>query len=95
MSPFNFSKLVRLFKVTGWFLKNLILFLGFPPSVQDFFVIKQGLLNARVSGNLDLKFVPFLHIFDGFCGFLIQKGTNCEILNLNNRRLGRLKVHII
>ena len=30
-----------------------------------------------------------------FCGFLIKKGTNCEILNLNNRRLVRLKVHII
>ena len=23
----------------------------------------------------------------------IKKGTNCEILNLNNRRIGRLKVH--
>ena len=38
--------------------------------------------------------VPFLHIFDRFCGFLIKKGTKCEILNLNNRRLVRLKVHI-
>ena len=25
----------------------------------------------------------------------IQKGTNCEILNLKNRRIGRLKVHAI
>ena len=25
----------------------------------------------------------------------MQKGTNCEILNLNNRRLGLLKVHVI
>ena len=23
-----------------------------------------------------------MHIFDRFCGFLIQKGTDCEILNL-------------
>jgi len=40
-------------------------------------------------------FFPFLHIFDRFCGFLIEKGTNCAILNLNNRRLGHLKVHVI
>ena len=34
-------------------------------------------LNALVSGCLHLKFsqfVPFLHIFDRFCGFLIKKG---------------------
>ena len=41
------------------------------------------------------QFVPFLHIFDKFCGFLIRKGTNCAILNINNRRLRRLKVHVI
>ena len=39
--------------------------------------------------------VPFLHIFDWFCGFLIKKGTHCEILNLDNRRLVLLKVHVI
>ena len=47
-------------------------------------------LNARVSGNLDLEFHN-LQIFDRFCGFFYQ---NCEILNLNNRRLGRLKAHV-
>ena len=54
--------------------------------------------NPRFSGHLDLKFrnfVPFLHIFDRFCGFLNKKGKNCEILNLNNWRLVRLKVHVI
>ena len=40
------------------------------------------------------QLVPFLHIFDGFCGFLIQRGTHCEIFNLNNRRLVRLKVRV-
>ena len=40
-----------------------------------------------------LQFVPTLHIFDRFCGFSIQKGTNCAISNISNRRLGRLKVH--
>ena len=34
---------------------------------------------------------PFLHIFVRFFGFLIKKGTNCEILNPNNRRLVRFK----
>ena len=33
------------------------------------------------------QFVPFLHIFDTFCGFLIKKRSHFEILNLNNRRL--------
>ena len=37
----------------------------------------------------------FLHIFDRFCGFLIKKGTNCGILNINNRWLMRLKVHVM
>ena len=36
-----------------------------------------------------------MHIFDRFYGFLIKKGAYCEILNLINRRLVRLKVHII
>ena len=25
---------------------------------------------------------------------ICKKGTNCEVLNLNNWRLGRLKVHV-
>ena len=33
--------------------------------------------------------------FGGFLGVLMQKGTNCEILNLNNKRLWHLKVHVI
>ena len=64
----------------------------FPPSVQDFFVIYHVSLNARVSGYLDLKFHN-LSPFGGFFG--VQKGTNCEILNLNNRRIGCLKIHVI
>ena len=63
-------------------------FVGFPPSVQDFFVIYYVSLNARVSGYLDLKFHN-LSPFGGFLGVFMQKGTNCEILNL---RLGRLKI---
>ena len=70
------------------------------PSQQDFSFF-QNLEFSRsnnmyigVSGYLDLKFHN-LHIFDRFCGFLIQKGTHCEILHLNNRRLMRLKVHVI
>ena len=52
---------------------------------------------ARVSGYVDLNFTicPLLHISDRFCRFLFKKGTNCAILNLNNRRLRRLKVHVI
>ena len=41
------------YKVTGHSKINF--FLGFPPSVEDFFVIKHVHLNARVSGYLDLK----------------------------------------
>ena len=37
------------------------------------------------------QFVPFFH---RFCGFLFKRGTNCEILNLNNRRLVLLKVYV-
>ena len=29
------------------------------------------------------------------CGFSCEKGQNISILNLNNRRLRRLKVHVI
>ena len=36
-----------------------------------------------------------MHIFDRFWGFLMQKGTNWSILNLNSRRLVHLKVHVI
>ena len=41
-------------KVTGH--QNFNFFVEFPPSVQDFCVIKHVPLNARVSGYLDLKF---------------------------------------
>ena len=30
------------------------------------------------------QFVPFLHILDRFCGFLIKKGTNCKSLNIES-----------
>ena len=75
------------------------LFEGFPPSVQEFFVCQITCTFKRLSPRLFwfkiTQCVPFLHIFERFCGFLIKKGTHCEILNLNNRRLGRLKVHVI
>ena len=48
----------------------------------------------RVSGYLDLKFQN-LSPFSGFLGVFMQKGTHCEILKLNNQRLGRLKIHVI
>ena len=70
-------------KVTG---HSKIKFLGFPPSVYDFF-----LYNAWVSGYLDLKLYN-LSPFGGFLGVFMQKGTNCEILNLNNRRLSWLGI---
>ena len=66
----------------------------FHPSVQDFFAIKNVSLNARVSGYLDFKFNN-LSPFGGFLGVFMQKGANCEVLNLNNRRLGRLKIPVI
>ena len=79
-----------------WLVTQKLNFVWVPPSVQAFFVIQHVPLNAWVSSYLDLEFHnSFMHIFDRFCGFLIQKGTNCEILNLNNRRHGRLKVHVI
>ena len=38
--------------------QKLIFIVGFPPSVQDFFLkLKYVPLNARVSGYLDLKFI--------------------------------------
>ena len=79
--------------ILGWTtLKSLIFFVGFFPSVQDFFVcykctFKRSLRLFRFKIS---QFVPFLHFFDRFCGFLIKQGTHCEILNLNNRRLVRL-----
>ena len=64
------------------------------------------LLNFVVDQKFSCKYIIFLevgsgpsrsslHIFERFCGFLIKKGTHCDILNLNNRRLMRLKVHVI
>ena len=76
------SKLKNAYCLKWLFTQKCYFFVGFPPSVQYFFV-KWTL------------FVPFLHIFDRFCGFLIQRGTNCAIFNLNNWRLERLKVHVI
>ena len=39
--------------------------------------------------------VPFLIKNQQNLPKICKKGTNCEILNLNNERLGRLKVHVI
>ena len=72
----------------------------FPPiSTRLFLVYIQYVhLNDRVSGYLDLKFIN-LSLFGVFLGVFMQKGTKWSItwsnLNLNNRRLWRLKVHII
>ena len=83
-------------KVT-WSLKNLIFLSDFPHQyLQDFFVtcifkrLSLRLFRFKIS-----QFVPYLHIFDRFCGFLIKKGTNSEIFNLNNQRLVRFKVHVV
>ena len=57
-------------------------FVGFPLSVQDFFCLK--LRSLRLFWFKISQFVPFLHVFDRFCGFVTKKGTNCEILHLNN-----------
>ena len=61
-----------------------------PISTRPYLLNNEPLI-ARVSGYF-IRFVPFLHIFDRF---LIEKGTIFAILNLNNWRLGRLKVHVI
>ena len=37
--------------------------------------------------------ISHLSPYGGFLGDFMQNGINCEILNLNNRRLGRLKIH--
>ena len=76
------SKLKNAYCLKWLFTQKCYFFVGLPPSVQYFFV-KWTL------------FVPFLHIFDRFCGFLIQRGTNCAIFNINNWRLERLKIHVI
>ena len=75
------------------FTQKLYFFVGFPPSMQDFFV-KHVPLNARVSGYLDLK-SNFLIKNPQNLSKICKKGTHCEILNLNNRRLGRLMVYVI
>ena len=49
---------------------------------------------VHLFGYLDLKFHS-LSPFGGVLGVFMQKGTNCEILNLNNWRFGRLKKHVI
>ena len=69
----------------------------FPPSVQDFLVIKHVPLNARVSGYLDFKFHNFPLLIKNTQNLLkvCKKGTNCEILSLNSRRLGNLKLYVI
>ena len=73
-------------------------FLGFPPAISTrlFCYISCKFKRPSLRYYLDWKFhilSPFcICIFDRFFGFLIQKGTNCETLNLNNRRLLRLKV---
>ena len=61
-------------------------------SLQDFFLVFN--MYAQISGYLDLKFIN-LSLFGGFLGVFIQKGSNWSILNLNNRRIGCLKVHFI
>ena len=79
-------------KVTGY---SKIKFFS---SVQDFFVIYSCNFKSpsiRIFRFKFSQFVPFLHVFDGFWGFSIKKGTHCEILNLKNWRLVRLKVHVI
>ena len=69
---------------------------GFPPSVQDFFCYIT--LTFKRTSYLDLKFhnlSPFWLEIPQNLSKIFKKGTNCEILYLINRRLGRLKVHVI
>ena len=58
-------------------------FVGFPHQYKAF------LLNTHVPRvyDLDLKFhnlFPFFMFSINPADFLVQKGTNCEILNMNN-----------
>ena len=60
-------------------------FVGFPSSVQIFFVIQHVPLNAWVSGNLDLKFhnlSPF-RIFS--IDFVYFKSTRGQIVNFKSK----------
>ena len=53
-------------------------------------------LNAPVSGYLSIilhNLSPFVLKIRKYIENM-QKGDDCEILNQNNRRLGRLKVHV-
>ena len=61
-------------------------FVGFSPSVQDFFCY----ITCPIS-----QFVPFSIKNPRNLSKICKKGTNCENLNLNNRKLGRLNVHVI
>ena len=77
-----------------WSLKNVIFCRVSPISTRLFCYItctfkrpSLRLLRFKIS-----QFVPFLHKFDRFCGVLIKKRAN---LNLSNRRLVRLKVHVM
>ena len=83
------------FSLSDWSLKKK--FVGFPPSAQDFLqyikcTFKRSLRLFRFK---ILKFVPFLIKNPQNISKICKKGTHSEILNLNNRRLMRLKVHVI
>ena len=71
------------------------LFVGFPPSVLFCYItctfkrISHRLFRFKIS-----QCVPFLIKNPQNISKISKKGTNCEILNLNNRRPVRLKVHV-
>ena len=82
-------------KVTGH--SKIKKFVGFPPSKRLVCYITYTF--KRTSLRL-FKFnisqcVPFWNKNPQNLSKICKKGTNCEILNLNSRRLGRLKVHVI
>jgi len=80
-----------------YFLKRLVnFFVGCPPSVQDLFLLctfKRPSLRLLIFEIA--QFVPFWIENPQNLSNICKVGTNCKILNLNNRRLGRLKVHDI
>ena len=79
-------------KVTG---HSKIFFLELPPSVQKCPFLYMYLYTLRVFIFKISQFVPFLIKNPQNQSKIFKKGTNCEILNLNNRRLRPLKVHVI
>ena len=88
-------RVIAKLKVTGH--KKIKFFCRVFTSRQDFFHITCTFKRASLR-ILDLKFhkvSPFLIKNPQNLSKIFQKRTHCEILNLNNQILGRLKVNVI